>query len=78
MTIIRSCKKPWIDVKALRVERGWLQRDTAERLGITRSHLSNIEHKRRSISTELMIAIILEFDIAWEDSHDDGSMSQRS
>ena len=60
-------EKLWIDVRKLRTERGWLQRETAEKLGVTRSHLSAVENGKRSISTKMITAIIRVFGVNVED-----------
>jgi len=57
----------WIDIKKLRTDRGWLQWETAEKLGITRAHLSAVEHGKRNISMKLMTAIIRIFNVKYED-----------
>jgi len=59
--------KVWIDVKKMRTDRGWLQWETADKLGITRPHLSAIEHGKKSISMKLMTAIIKVFNVKYED-----------
>ena len=59
--------KVWIDVKKMRTGRGWLQREAAEKLGITRAHLSAVENRKRNISMKLMTAIIKVFDVTYND-----------
>ncbi len=60
-------RKAWIDVKALRKSRGWLQREAAEKLGIARAHLSVIENNKCGLSVEMMDAIIRVFGVKYED-----------
>ncbi len=50
MSIQNHKRKAWIDVKSLRSSRGWLQRETAERLGIARSYLSALENGKCGFS----------------------------
>jgi transcriptional regulator with XRE-family HTH domain len=57
----------WIDVRALRKEHGWLQRQAAEELGISRSYLSAVENCKRGISLPLMEAVIRTFGVKYED-----------
>ncbi|MCL2702765.1 MAG: helix-turn-helix transcriptional regulator [Defluviitaleaceae bacterium] len=57
----------WIDVKELRTARGWLQWEAADKLGVTRAHLSAIENKKKGISIKLMTAIIKVFHVKYED-----------
>jgi len=59
--------KMWIDVKKLRTDRGWLQSETAEKLGISRPHLSAVENGKRGISIGVMTAIIKVFNVKYED-----------
>jgi len=59
--------KMWIDLKKLRTERGWIQDETAEKLGISRSHLSAVENGKRGISINIMTAIISVFNVKYED-----------
>ena len=59
--------KLWIDVKKLRTDRGWLQREAAEKLGITRSHLSAVENGKRSLSIKMVATIIKIFNVELED-----------
>ncbi len=60
-------RKAWIDVKALRKSRGWLQREAAEKLGIARAHLSVIENNKCGLSVEMMDAIMRVFGVKYED-----------
>ncbi len=57
----------WVDLKKLREARGWLQREAAEKLGISRSYLSSVENNKRGISLPLMESIIRVFGIRYED-----------
>jgi len=57
----------WIDVKKLRTDRGWLQREAAEKLGVTRAHLSAVENRKKSVSITLMTAIIKVFNVKYDD-----------
>ncbi len=56
-----------IDLRKLREERGWLQWEAAEMLGISRSYLSGVENNKRGISLPLMESIIRVFGIKYED-----------
>ena len=60
---MQKSEKLWIDVKELRLNRGWLQEEAAEKLGISRAHLSAIENEKRGISTNMIAAIIRVFDL---------------
>jgi len=64
---MQAREKLWIDIRQLRVDRGWLQWETAEKLGITRAHLSAVENSRREISTKMIAAIIRVFNIKLDD-----------
>jgi len=59
--------KLWIDIKKLRKDHGWLQSETADRLGVTRSHLSAVENGKRRISTKMITAIVRIFDVKLDD-----------
>jgi transcriptional regulator with XRE-family HTH domain len=63
----RSSMGIWIDVRALREERGWLQRQAAEELGVSRSYLSAVENCKRGISLRMMEAVIKTFGVKYED-----------
>jgi len=58
--------KLWIDIKKLRIDHGWLQSETTEKLGISRSHLSAIENGKRGISINVMAAITRVFNVKLE------------
>ena len=60
-------EKFWIDVKELRTGRGWLQWETADKLGITRAHLSAVENGKRGISKNMISSIIRVFNVKFED-----------
>ena len=60
-------KKPWIDLKKLRQERGWLQRESAKKLGFSRSYIAEIESGKQDISTKMMYAIINVYGVQYED-----------
>ena len=64
---MRNHERIWIDVKRLRTEKGWLQREAAEKLGITRGHLSSIENDKRDISKQMIASIIKVFDVKLND-----------
>ena len=64
---MRNQEKIWIDVKKLRTERGWLQREAADRLGVTRGYLSAVENGKRSVSKKMITAIIRVFGVKLED-----------
>ena len=68
----------WIDIKKLRVEREWLQKEAAERLGVTRAHLSAVENRKRGISKSVMAAIIRVFDVSYEDFVIDAEGTRRA
>jgi transcriptional regulator with XRE-family HTH domain len=68
----------WIDVRALREKRGWLQRQAAEELGISRSYLSAVENGKRGISLYMMNAIIRTFAVGYEDFIQVSQVSQVS
>jgi DNA-binding XRE family transcriptional regulator len=57
----------WIDVRSLRLRYGWLQSQTADKLGISREYLSAIENGKRGISLHMMEAIMRVFDVKYED-----------
>jgi len=57
----------WIDIKKMRTDRGWLQWETADKLGITRAHLSAIENRKKGVSMKLMTVIIKVFNVKYED-----------
>ena len=59
--------KMWIDLKALRFERGWLQRETAKKLGVSRSYISSLENRKRTISMNMMGAIMKVFNVGYDD-----------
>jgi len=59
--------KFYIDIKKLRTDRGWIQSEAAEMLGITRAHLSAVENGNRGISMNVMAAIIQVFNVKYED-----------
>jgi len=56
----------WIDAKKLRMERGWLQREAAEKIGVTRAHLSALENGKRDISTKMITSLIRTFNVKLE------------
>ncbi len=60
-------RKAWIDLRKLRLERGWLQWKAAEKLGVTRAYLSALENGRRGISMNVMEAVIRVFGVNYED-----------
>ena len=70
-TTVRKQNKPWIDVRRLREKRQWLQSEAAEKLGISRSYLSAVEHGRRGISMNAMAAVMKVFGVKYEDFHKD-------
>ena len=53
----------WIDMKKLRQERRWRQKDAAEKLGVNRSHLSAVENGKCSISPKMAMAIMRVYDV---------------
>ncbi len=59
--------KAWIDIRVLRKERGWLQRDAAAQLGISRAHLSAVENGNRGFSLNLINAAMRVFGVKYED-----------
>jgi len=60
-------RNPWIDIKKLRLKKGWTQNEAAEKLGCTRSHLSTVENGKRGFSKKMMYAITIIFDVNYED-----------
>ncbi len=70
-------RKASIDVKALRESRGWLQKDTAARLGVSRAHLSALEHHKKGLSVSMMDAIIRVFGVTYEDFYSDGMVKNK-
>lgn len=60
-------RRAWIDLRKLRKERGWIQADVADKLGVTREHISAIENGKRGISMQIMASIIREFGVKYED-----------
>ncbi len=69
-------RKAWIDVRALRVSRGWIQDETAKKLGIARSHLSAIENNKCGITIQTMDAFIRVFGLKYEDFFDGDGATQ--
>ena len=65
--VLKTQRKLWIDIKQLRAERGLLQREAAEMLGVSRAHLSALENSARDISMTMMMNIIKVFDVEYED-----------
>jgi DNA-binding XRE family transcriptional regulator len=68
-------KKPKINLKKLREERGWLQKEAAEELGFSRSYLVDVENGKKGISINMMNAIIRIFNVKYEDFYTDGDIS---
>ena len=64
---MRNNERIWIDVKRLRLERGWLQREAAGKLGVTRGYLSSVENDKRDISKKMIASIIKVFAVKFED-----------
>jgi len=60
-------KRLWIDLKKLRIQRQWLQQESADKLGISRSYLSAVENGKRPISMNMMEAIINAFNVKYDD-----------
>ncbi len=60
-------RKAWIDLKQLRLDRGWRQWEAAEKLGVSRTYVSAVENGRRGISMAMMDAIIQVFGVSYED-----------
>ena len=60
-------KKPQINLRALRQQRGWTQNETAKALGFCRSYIADVENRRGSISVGMMNAIITAFGVKYED-----------
>jgi transcriptional regulator with XRE-family HTH domain len=54
-------------IKHLRIILGWTQKDLAESVGISRSHLSEIESGKKTPSLEVLSKIAASFDLghAW-------------
>jgi len=64
---MQNDKSPWIDLKKLRKEKGWTQKDVADRLGFSRCYISAVETEKRGISIKLMGNIIKVFNVKYED-----------
>jgi len=60
-------KRLWIDVRGLRNDREWTQREVADKLGVSRSYLSAVENGKRNISMTMLEAIIRVFNVRYED-----------
>lgn len=60
-------RRAWIDLKQLRLNRGWRQWEAAEKLGVSRTYVSAVENGRRGISMTMMDAIIQVFGVSYED-----------
>jgi transcriptional regulator with XRE-family HTH domain len=56
-----------MDLRKLRKEHGLTQSKAAEKLGVSREHLSALENGRRGISMQMMAAIIHVFGVKYED-----------
>lgn len=54
-------------MRKLRTDRGWLQWETAEKLGVTRAYISALENGKRGISMKVMDSIIRIFGVKYED-----------
>ena len=64
---MKGQKIMWIDLRNLRQMRGWRQQEAADKLGISRSYLSAIENRKRSVSINSMESIIKVFGVKYED-----------
>jgi transcriptional regulator with XRE-family HTH domain len=62
-------KRTGRNLKELREKRGWLQGEAAEKLGISRSHLSTVENGKRGMSLQLIKKIIDVYNVTFEDLH---------
>ena len=51
-------------VRKLRVQRGWTQVDMAERLGLDRSYLADVERGKRNISILILDVIAIGFGLS--------------
>ncbi len=71
MSFEKIYRKPWINVKALRLSRGWCQAETAERLGIGRAHLSMLENDKCGFSAKVIDAVIRVFNVKYENFYTD-------
>ncbi len=60
-------QKAWIDIKSLRINRGWSQLETAQRLGIARSYLSALENNKCGFSMQVVNSVIRVFGVRYED-----------
>ncbi len=65
--IQREIRDAWIDAKALRAARGWIQQEAAERLGISRTYLSYLENGKCDYSANVINAFIRVFDLKLDD-----------
>jgi len=70
-------RRPWINLRKLRIERQWLQSESAEKLGVSRSYLSAVENGKRAISINMMEAIISVFNVKYEDFSKDDVSGER-
>jgi transcriptional regulator with XRE-family HTH domain len=75
MSEAQKRRKAWINLKELRKKHGWRQQEAAEKLGISRPHLSAIENGRKGISIEMMDSIIIIFNVKYEDFYAENSVS---
>ena len=64
---MKSQQKLWIDLEGLRIEQALPQQESARRLGISRSHLSELETGKRRIPMNMMQPIINVFNVTEED-----------
>ena len=60
-------ESPWIDLKKLREGNGWLQNETAEKLGFCKSYISSLETGKKGFSKKMMKMIIKVFNVKYED-----------
>ena len=62
-----SIQPAWIDLMRLRISRGWSRKETASRLGISCTLISQIETGQNAVSAASMSAIMRVFGVKYED-----------
>ena len=67
----KAQKAPWIDLKKLRDEHGWSQKEASDRLGFSRNYLAMVENRKQSISKNMMYAVIEVYGVKYEDFYQD-------
>ena len=67
MITIQKHQEPWIDLQKLREEKGWLQSETADKLGFSHGYVSAVESGKRGFSKRMIARIIAVFNVKFED-----------